>query len=795
MSKNRNNSRQENDDFDVEEELQKKIKLNDETEEYLYARGPKYDENLWPIQCFLCRWTYIINERKFKTHLKSDRHLENLKKAETEPPNAEEYRKIHEQVYSDRNNLKNPIKIYPGDDIAEITPEYGDRLLPIKVYKWDNPPSEKVTEELTPDIIMDYNRRCPILGLCYGFKMAKNDKVRYFCALCIQDLNETNAYQHFISKEHSIAYAEAHYPETLKLLPSDMTQEQKIDVIRYFYHKIEEWKGYRPFYLVNANYFDTLKDRFLPRVMKIYHYNENTVKFPDDDIKKIAALVKSGKVMVTKYLNKLPKQPEKEEDCLKIDTSSEAVPQEDECDIEKNRRKRDRSSSLKRSSNAKESERAKRLGLDDSPSNWQKYRIYCDKALRNLNAEYANFFDISERHPKYQEEWRKFYRMRTDQLRRDRINPNNYNFMPDWNRYWMRYLEDCYNEDAEKCRFEIRKSLKLPFRTRTPPPIDNIVGNNSAASSSNSNKGPVPLMELAISNPLMIDYQSGNVNDDFEPFNRGGSREDGGDDGSNNLNNNNNSKNNNVNNINNATTQQPQPLISDEQLQRIQQQQKAESSDIISVLSVLRLLAALENELGSLGPVVNQLLGKAVLYEKESKMSANELLHENEYFTLFVTSLEKLKGIVLAGIIPESKTFAANKCINDLETILNLFDEYLRRNPNAAQKHITSNEILDGKPIGDETLKNDSIKMQQSSGQRGGNTISGNGNSVKMNSSAINANDSHFAYDTTMDDIKNESLSKGGGGSMGLSGKRTNNDDIPSLMGNNFRRGNPFSNW
>ena len=100
--------------MDVDALLKKKIKLNDGTSEFIFSRGPRYSDKLWPIQCHLCRVGYMVTEKKLHAHLQSEKHLTRMTEA---PPDAETFRKPYQQLYSDRMRLMNPIKIKPGEII------------------------------------------------------------------------------------------------------------------------------------------------------------------------------------------------------------------------------------------------------------------------------------------------------------------------------------------------------------------------------------------------------------------------------------------------------------------------------------------------------------------------------------------------------------------------------------------------------------------------------------------------------------------------------------------------------
>ena len=207
--------------------------------------------------------------------------------------------------------------------------------------------------------------------------------------------------------------------------------------------------------------------------------------------------------------------------------------------------------------------------------------------------------------------------------------------MPEWNRFWIRYLEDCYQSDVDKCKFEIRKSLRLPFRARTPNPSgkqhrssnnnnNNRNNNNSQYNLEMSGGGDVGFKSGGNSNEGYNNNYSGN-NNNYSGNNNNYSGNNNNYSGNNKISENRSSAGNINQNVNNAITinenvksQRPMPLMAIAQItsEPTEETQIELPTEPLSVLSVLRLLTALEDQLGSLGPTATQLLSKAIFYEK-----------------------------------------------------------------------------------------------------------------------------------------------------------------------------------
>lgn len=91
----------------------------------------------------------------------------------------------------------------------------------------------------------------------------------------------------------------------------------------------------------------------------------------------------------------------------------------------------------------------------------------------------------------------------------------------------------------------------------------------------------------------------------------------------------------------------------------------------LTIVAVLRLLTALEDHLGSLGPKVVDLLGKALALEKVKANSADDLLLNEDHVVFFETIKEKLKGILIADVLDDQqKIRAVKKAIKNIATVI-----------------------------------------------------------------------------------------------------------------------------
>ena len=67
--------------------------------------------------------------------------------------------------------------------------------------------------------------------------------------------------------------------------------------------------------------------------------------------------------------------------------------------------------------------------------------------------------------------------------------------------------------------------------------------------------------------------------------------------------------------------------------------------------SVLRVLTALEDSLGSLGPLVNNILAKTLSLEKKRPGTGNVILEDPDSVSVLDMVREKLSGQMMAGLL------------------------------------------------------------------------------------------------------------------------------------------------
>ena len=90
----------------------------------------------------------------------------------------------------------------------------------------------------------------------------------------------------------------------------------------------------------------------------------------------------------------------------------------------------------------------------------------------------------------------------------------------------------------------------------------------------------------------------------------------------------------------------------------------------VRVVPCLRLLTALEDVLGSLGPAVNQVLGRSLALEQGREGASQALLEDPDCVTVLHLAREKLAGLVAARLVAGAKEGAVRVCQESLARLL-----------------------------------------------------------------------------------------------------------------------------
>ncbi|XP_055382415.1 uncharacterized protein LOC129612686 [Condylostylus longicornis] len=617
------------DKMSIDDILKLKMKLNDGSENFIFSRGPKYEENKWPVNCHLCRLGNLFTEEHIRHHLKGSGHKNKLR---FRLPTPKYYNEPFLTSVPKEFPKEKSIKIYPGEFIEEVSEEYQDRILTPEDFAVKLPQDEKLIETLSKEKMHDYNAKLPLLGLCYIYKMMGFRGLTYYCTLCDANL-KGEAFKHIVSSDHQFKYIKRHFPTLSNDVHRKLKELRNADdldilfcernIFRKLYRKIENIKGQKKITICDDDDFFKHKKRYLLKTRFDEHYDESSILITDQEID----------VLVRKCGNYIPfLKP----DLISLENPSwgyrlsfrdeKAGRQVSDRDRDNDRDRRDDDYNMR--------------GGGREDGSWYKYFQILDREVDDLNHQYRSYERLPRSHPKCEIE---FQRYRNGKKRKDKRE-----FNVPFSTYWKRRLHILYGIDLEKRKQRVKRQLGLRLNARTPSPPrrDNYGGDNMqrggygpsggnlgyGGNDNYGNHGSVPgLRELM----NMMNQQSGGGGN--YGMDMGG-------------------------NLNSTVPEPPQ----------IQQ------NEPLGVISVLRLFTAVENQLGSLGPQAVQLLSRAVIVEKNGQ-NPNDLMMEKDFYIFFATAREKLKGQYIANTIPTNLMSAAKKIIQDSTTLMEMFEDYCKR--------------------------------------------------------------------------------------------------------------------
>lgn len=137
----------------------------------------------------------------------------------------------------------------------------------------------------------------------------------------------------------------------------------------------------------------------------------------------------------------------------------------------------------------------------------------------------------------------------------------------------------------------------------------------------------------------------------------------------------------------------PSPSINAKEEITAKAEPSPEDDGPLTVVAVLRLLTALEEHLGSLGPKVVDMLGKALALEKVKANSADDMLINEDNCVFFETIKEKLKGLLIADVLDEAhKVRAVKRAVRNIAAIVHQVNEKGKTAANCSDKGETKDE-------------------------------------------------------------------------------------------------------
>lgn len=261
--------------------------------------------------------------------------------------------------------------------------------------------------------------------------------------------------------------------------------------------------------------------------------------------------------------------------------------------------------------------------LRDKRKKRDLYAEYVEKLEKDMTKTLKGYKKNPEKHPLYPEEWKKFWNRRYKELTAEGIDASKHDFKPEWIKFWLVRMKELHNEELEMKKEKYKAELGL---------IEN--DKSSGIDSDVIEVSPTPLED---------DKSSVTVEDIKNTWKALTGSE-----------------------IKSTKEQTPEKT-DDYELGTV----AAELEQPVRVITVLRLLTALESQLGSLGPRVNNLLAQAIALEKKKTNSSDSLIDISENNVLFETVKEKLKGQLFAGIVEKHMVNATRTAIQNVAELFN----------------------------------------------------------------------------------------------------------------------------
>lgn len=309
----------------------------------------------------------------------------------------------------------------------------------------------------------------------------------------------------------------------------------------------------------------------------------------------------------------------------------------------------------------------------------EKYRFSVKLAVDAINKKYKEYQECPEKHPLYSDEWTTFWNFRYKQLKKSGIDPLNYDFKPDWVKFWMQKVIILKEEEITKKKVEVRKKLNLPpnFEPK-PEEVKETVPKQSTSKSYESNRPPKPANKI----PIEIDSSSSDSEGSYRRRSSKPQRRYSRDSRD--------SKDSRDRQKSYHKRRHPEEASSSSHKRTYREsdreffeyraedsyrpqknvvEDESENSEV-TVVSVCRLLTALESELGTLGSIVLDLLSQALSLEKLKPNSSDEILLTTENCVVFETIKEKFKGLLILDVLAVNKVLAVKKSVQYIAKLM-----------------------------------------------------------------------------------------------------------------------------
>lgn len=577
------------------------------------------------------------------------------------------------------------------------------------------------------------------IGVEYVLKIVEDEldpKPSYECSLCEYLADEKRMQQHLLGYDHRKKYLELHYLSTIRKYEASIGHMKfteyrlvMIEILKELAINIEAHHGRSLPYVVTSKEYDLHRADIINEIYTMQHASQTRgPSFSQivsvDDIEDLKKEAKKGhnkdfrqvavkEILFTismddkTYLNQgsndpiitcrnRRKNPRRNESKRSHSPTDEHHSRSSDYRLRTQRRQRDKT----RSRSPLPLYLKSGVGISDnyrgsiSPTLWNEFYEKLSHATQSIERSYANYRKNPENHPQYEEEWNKFWQRRKLEIEEEGLNYRTYNFQPEWVQYFKRRIEHLCDHELQNARNNLYHKYNISTGVDITQYDDN--RNNEDTSMEYNNIKEDSLMET--NSTFISQREFGNASIVKQ---HGQSRQ---------------HRYNNEEHIYAMERQQTGAMNIDDSNKRIMTDMipahsTSSGTDTTKVsnitdnhsnlVHVLRLITALEDHLGSLGNKVMDLLGIALKLEKN--FHGNIMEFESQILTapncnMLETAVEKLKGILFAGLVDNKKVSGFSRVIQVTTELLNYADERgWRQDINMSKSH--SKSIVQLMPI------------------------------------------------------------------------------------------------
>jgi len=253
---------------------------------------------------------------------------------------------------------------------------------------------------------------------------------------------------------------------------------------------------------------------------------------------------------------------------------------------------------------------------------WSNFKKMEDEMLAYSNEKLEKYDSSPEDHPKYAEEWKKFWQIRYAEVKDSGMNPDEFDYLQEWIPFWSQRSRELVEAETELRRGELLKKYRLES-DRMPVRSDFAKKSSEAPMDTVSNTWQqLTTQPIKLPDPNSAPQPQGEYGFGFNP----------------------------------KTVKDHSAKVPP---------RKPEPKP--KLISVLRLVGAFQENLGNLQNSVDELLGKAVSLEKSYEGASRILTEDDTVMRL----LENVKKELIKGksSVDEAMLGALLNCIKNIERL------------------------------------------------------------------------------------------------------------------------------